>query len=66
MKDAAASSIWGAKAGNGVIVITTKRAKFNERVNVAINSSVSIKDKPDLYYYPQMPTTDYINFTKAI
>ncbi|MEO8173259.1 MAG: secretin and TonB N-terminal domain-containing protein, partial [Sediminibacterium sp.] len=28
LKDAAATSIWGARAGNGVIVITTKKAKF--------------------------------------
>ena len=66
LKDAAASSIWGAKAGNGVIVITTKRAKFNERVNVAVNANVSIKNKPDLYYYPQMPTPDYINLTREL
>lgn len=66
LKDAAASSIWGAKAGNGVIVITTKRAKFNEQVNVAINANVSIKNKPNLYYFPQMATTDYINLTREL
>ena len=27
LKDAAATSIWGARAGNGVIVITTKKAQ---------------------------------------
>jgi TonB-dependent SusC/RagA subfamily outer membrane receptor len=30
LKDAAASSIWGARAANGVIVITTKNSKFNQ------------------------------------
>src|SRR5690606_11506454 len=34
LKDAAAASIWGAKAGNGVIVITTKKAKFNQKTKV--------------------------------
>src|SRR5690606_18858287 len=29
LKDAAAASIWGVRAGNGVIVITTKKGKFN-------------------------------------
>ncbi|RYZ93987.1 MAG: SusC/RagA family TonB-linked outer membrane protein, partial [Sphingobacteriaceae bacterium] len=38
LKDAAAASIWGARAGNGVIVITTKRAKFQAPLNVAFNS----------------------------
>ncbi|MGJ1323927.1 TonB-dependent receptor plug domain-containing protein, partial [Sphingobacterium faecium] len=61
LKDAAASSIWGAQSGNGVIVITTKRGKFNERTQVAVNSNISIKAKPDLYYLPQMSTADYID-----
>ncbi|MEN5193452.1 SusC/RagA family TonB-linked outer membrane protein [Sphingobacterium faecium] len=61
LKDAAASSIWGAQSGNGVIVITTKRGKFNERTQFAVNSNISIKAKPDLYYLPQMSTTDYMD-----
>ncbi|NJI74051.1 SusC/RagA family TonB-linked outer membrane protein [Sphingobacterium kitahiroshimense] len=61
LKDAAASSIWGAQSGNGVIVITTKRGKFNERTELSFNSNVSVKAKPDLYYYPQMNTSDYID-----
>src|SRR5690606_31818578 len=28
LRDAAAASIWGARAGNGVIVITTKKGKY--------------------------------------
>ncbi|MEJ5145194.1 SusC/RagA family TonB-linked outer membrane protein [Sphingobacterium sp. MYb388] len=61
LKDAAASSIWGAQSGNGVIVITTKRGKFNERTQLSFNSNVGVKAKPDLYYYPQMATSDYID-----
>lgn len=30
LKDAAAASIWGARAGNGVIVITTRKGKDNQ------------------------------------
>ena len=66
LKDAAAASIWGAKAGNGVIVVTTKRAKFNERVNVAVNANISINNKPELYYYPQIRTSDYIDVTREL
>ena len=61
LKDAAASSIWGAQSGNGVIVITTKRGKFNERTQLSFNSNISVKAKPNLYYYPQMATSDYID-----
>lgn len=52
LKDAAASSIWGARAGNGVLVITTKRAQFNEATNITIDHSYLFGSKPDLFYSP--------------
>lgn len=61
LKDAAATSIWGARAGNGVIVITTMKGKFNQKLQVGFNASVSINEKPDLYYLPQMKSGDYID-----
>ncbi len=50
LKDAAAASIWGARAGNGVIVITTKKGNKNEKPIVEFNSSVTIGNKPNVYY----------------
>lgn len=50
LKDAAAASIWGARAGNGVIVITTKSGTWNEQPLIAFNSNLNISVKPDLYY----------------
>ncbi|GGH10434.1 SusC/RagA family TonB-linked outer membrane protein [Sphingobacterium alkalisoli] len=61
LKDAAAASIWGAQSGNGVIVITTKRGKFKEQAQLSVNANISVRDKPDLYYMPQMNTSDYID-----
>ncbi|AFD05713.1 TonB-linked outer membrane protein, SusC/RagA family [Solitalea canadensis DSM 3403] len=49
LKDAAAASIYGARAANGVIVITTKRAKAGE-TKVNFSSSISMRAKPDLSY----------------
>jgi len=66
LKDAAASSIWGAQSGNGVIVITTKRGKYNQPFQLSVNSNVTVGNKPDLYYYPQMNTSDYINLEKEL
>ena len=37
LKDAASTSIYGARAANGVILITTKRGKKNERTSITIN-----------------------------
>lgn len=50
LKDAAAASIWGARAGNGVIVITTKSGGISRKPTVNVNTNVSIIDRPDLYY----------------
>jgi TonB-linked outer membrane protein, SusC/RagA family len=60
LKDAAAASIWGAKAANGVIVITTKKGKFNQKLSVEFNSNFIIKEKPDLYYQPTISVSDYL------
>ncbi|MDE6395310.1 MAG: TonB-dependent receptor plug domain-containing protein, partial [Duncaniella sp.] len=44
LKDAAAASIYGARAANGVIVITTKQAK-KEKLTVDFNADLTITEK---------------------
>lgn len=66
LKDAAAASIWGARAGNGVIVITTKQGKRNQAPQVVFNSNVTIGDKPDLFYLPVMGTADFIDVERML
>lgn len=61
LKDAAASSIWGARAANGVIVITTKEARFNQKFSVETTANTTIGAKPDLYYAKQMSSSDFID-----
>lgn len=50
LKDGASASIWGARAGNGVIVITTKKGTYNQKGQLSVNSNLTIGDKPDLLY----------------
>ena len=52
LKDAAAASIWGARASNGVIVIVTKKAKAGKALQVEINSNLTITEKPRLLNDP--------------
>lgn len=61
LKDAAASSIWGAKAANGVIVITTKGSKFNQPLSVEFTGNTTLSSKPDLAYSRQMSSSDFID-----
>lgn len=37
LKDAASASIYGSRAANGVILVTTKKGRLNERAKVNIN-----------------------------
>ncbi|RZJ20195.1 MAG: SusC/RagA family TonB-linked outer membrane protein [Acinetobacter sp.] len=60
LKDAAAASIWGARAGNGVIVITTKKSRLNQTLKVSFNANFKLIEKPDLFYQPQMSSSDAV------
>jgi TonB-linked SusC/RagA family outer membrane protein len=64
LKDAAAASIWGVRAGNGVIVITTKKGKFSQSNKIAFNSNITIGKKPDLDYVKTMSSKDWMEFEK--
>lgn len=48
LKDAAAASIWGARSANGVIVITTKKAKKDKQLSVNAGTQFSISQKNDI------------------
>ena len=48
LKDAAAASIWGARSANGVIVITTKKAKKGQPLQVNASTQVSIGQRQDV------------------
>src|SRR5690606_37904197 len=50
LKDAAAASIWGARAGNGVIVITTKQGRYGQKSQISATSNVTVGQKPNLLY----------------
>ncbi|GGH06826.1 SusC/RagA family TonB-linked outer membrane protein [Sphingobacterium alkalisoli] len=66
LKDAAASSIWGSRAGNGVIVITTKKGKDSSRAAVNIMGNVLITQKPDLFYTPSISSSDFMEVERML
>lgn len=66
LKDAAAASIWGSRAGNGVIVITTKKAKFDQPVALSFNSNISFVHKPDLTYLKYFSSSNAIEAEKFL
>lgn len=60
MKDAAAASIWGTRAGNGVIVITTKKGRANQGTKVELHAISQITQKTDLWKIPALSPAEYI------
>lgn len=51
LKGAAAAALWGTRAANGVVVITTKKGKLGERMHISLRSSLGfdrINRTPDL------------------
>ena len=67
LKDAAAASIWGARAGNGVIVITSKKGRHAVRPRLSFNSTFTQTDRPDLFYSPEfLDTRDFIGVEREL
>lgn len=66
LKDAAAASIWGVRAGNGVIVITTRKGSFNQNPEITFNVNMTLNDKPDLYYEPRLSSAEWIDIEKFL
>ncbi|MCG8582228.1 MAG: SusC/RagA family TonB-linked outer membrane protein [Bacteroidales bacterium] len=50
LKDAAAASIWGARAANGVIVITTKQGQAQKGIQVEVEAYTKFSEAVDLDY----------------
>ncbi|RZJ76917.1 MAG: SusC/RagA family TonB-linked outer membrane protein [Flavobacterium sp.] len=66
LKDAAASAIWGTRAGNGVVVITTKKGKLNSPTKINFTSGLQVQKSPDLYYLNQVSTSGIIDLEKFL
>lgn len=63
LKDASATAIYGSKASNGVIVITTKKGTPG-RISVSYNTNVSVRERPSYGIYDFMNSYERIQFSK--
>ena len=63
LKDASATAIYGSKASNGVIVVTTKKGTPG-RVSVNYNTNVSVRERPTYDMYDFMNSYERIQFSK--
>ncbi|RYD95484.1 MAG: SusC/RagA family TonB-linked outer membrane protein, partial [Sphingobacteriales bacterium] len=66
LKDASAAAIWGARAGNGVIVITTKKGAYHKPLNINISSNLSFIAKPDAFSQPVLSSASFIDLEQLL
>ena len=66
LKDATASSIWGSRAANGVVVITTKKGKLNDKIKVQYEAFYNMQGKPDFLSFPRMTSAEFIKTAKEV
>ena len=57
LKDAAAQAIYGARAANGVIIVTTKTGRRNQKTNINVNIKGGISKNSN--YYRMLNTDEY-------
>lgn len=65
LKDAAAASIYGARAANGVIVITTRSGNCG-KLSINFNSSVFISPLPDMSYLNLMNSKEIVDLQEEL
>jgi TonB-linked SusC/RagA family outer membrane protein len=66
LKDAAAASIWGMQAANGVIVIQTKRGTRNSKPTLSFSTTLGTSSRPTLDYGKRMSVPAYIELEKEL
>jgi TonB-linked SusC/RagA family outer membrane protein len=64
LKDAAAASIWGIRAANGVIVLTTKKGLKNSKPKIAYSNNLSITPIQKSRDLPYANTQSFLEFEK--
>ena len=65
LKDASATAIYGTRATNGVIVITTKKAK-GDGLNISYSGNFSVGMKPSYRMYDMMNSQEHMRFSREL
>lgn len=66
LKDASAASIWGARAGNGVIVITTKKGRFEQPLQINLQAKGLFYDEPQLFPQGTIGASAFIELERML
>ena len=62
LKDAAATAIYGARAANGVIIVTTKKGVRNQAMRVNVSAAAFVTERPDMSKLNLMNSDEKVDF----
>ncbi len=62
LKDAASTAIYGSRASNGVVLITTKKGSINKAPNITFEANVALQEAETLYKF--MNAADYLSIVR--
>ncbi len=66
LKDAAAASIWGVRAANGVLVIQTKKGRFNRGPSLSFSTSLTLAGRPRINTLPLLNAAQLIDYEREL
>lgn len=66
LRDASATSLYGARARNGVVVITTKSGRKSSELKISYNAEYSVRDKPSYKQYDILNSKENISILKEL
>ena len=66
LKDASATAIYGSQAANGVIVVTTKKAKQGSGLSVSYSGGLTVTQKPGYGLYDLMNSQESMKFQQQM
>lgn len=64
LKDASATAVYGSRASNGVIVITTKRPKFGDKLSISYRGTMTVAPGPNYDQFNYMNSQERIIFSE--
>lgn len=65
LKDASATAIYGSQAANGVIVLTTKKARPGQ-LSVSYSNNLTVGQRPDYRMFDLMNSQELMQFSKDV
>jgi TonB-linked SusC/RagA family outer membrane protein len=64
LKDASSTAIYGSRASNGVLLVTTKMGSRNQPIRISAESTVGVQTQPERY--EGFTTADYVAYAETL